>query len=247
VRRTELHFHLLPGIDDGPADLAGAVELARMAVADGTGVVTVTPHVRDVLAADALPALPGLVREVQEALRRARVELEVQAGAELAHDDVAALDDRQLDAIAHGPAGRRWVLIEAPLFGDAPAFLAATAELRARGLGTLIGHPERCEELMRTEGAIDAERAAGARLQVNASSLTGRHTASARAWGLELLRSGRADVIASDAHGTSRPPQLSAALEVLAAHGVAGDAPAVAAPRALLAHGFTSAPRARAA
>ena len=58
-----------------------------------------------------------------------------RTGAELAHDDVAALGDRQLDAIAQGPAGRRWVLIQAPLFGDAEGFLDATAELRAAGTG----------------------------------------------------------------------------------------------------------------
>ena len=69
------------------------------------------------------------------------MDVELRVGAELAHDDVPALGDRQLDAIAHGPAGRRWLLIEAPLFGDAAGFLDATAELRARGFGTLIGHP----------------------------------------------------------------------------------------------------------
>ena len=59
------------------------------------------------------------MREVQDALDAAAVPLEVRAGAELAQDDVAQLSDRQLDAFAHGPAGRRWVLIEAPLFADA--------------------------------------------------------------------------------------------------------------------------------
>ena len=71
--------------------------------------------------------------------------LEVRTGAELAHDDVPLLGDGELAAIAQGPPGARWVLIEAPLFGgDLDGFLAATAELRARGFGTLIGHPERC-------------------------------------------------------------------------------------------------------
>ena len=98
------------------------------------------------------------------------------------------------------------MLLEAPLFGgDLDGFLAATAEVRARGFGTLIGHPERCAVLMQDDGAVAAERRAGARLQVNGSSLTGRHGAAARAWGIELLRSGRADVIASDAHRADAP------------------------------------------
>jgi protein-tyrosine phosphatase len=243
VQRTELHFHLLPEVDDGPVDLDDAVELARLAVADGTSVVTVTPHVRDLLSAGILGEVPARVREVQGALDAAGVPLEVRTGAELAHEDLPELGDRQLDAIAQGPPGHRWVLIEAPLFGDAAGFLDATAELRGRGFGTLIGHPERCAELMLADGAVDGERSAGAMLQVNASSLTGRHGADAQRWGIELLRSGQAEVIASDAHRVSRPPQLSAALDVLAGAGMARgelESFVAAGPRALLQHGIAS-------
>jgi protein-tyrosine phosphatase len=241
VSRAELHFHLLPDVDDGPVDLDDAVELARLAVADGTRAVTVTPHVRDLLAAGILGEVPARVREVQDALDAAGVPLEVHTGAELAHDDLPALGDRRLDEIAQGPPGRRWVLIEAPLLGDAEGFLEATRELRARGFGTLIGHPERCADLMLTDGAVARERAAGAVLQVNASSLTGRHGSAARAWGIELVRAGDAEVIASDAHRVTRPPQLSTALDVLAAAGLPAAAlePLVdAVPRSLLAHGI---------
>jgi protein-tyrosine phosphatase len=133
------------------------------------------------------------------------------------------------------------VLIESPLFSDADDFLDATAELRARGFGTLIGHPERCADLMLTRGAVARERAAGALLQVNASSLTGRHGPDARTWGIDLLRSGAADLIASDAHRATRPPLLSAALDVLAGAGMPRHAlePLVAdVPRALVACGI---------
>jgi protein-tyrosine phosphatase len=240
VQRAELHFHLLPGVDDGPDDLAEAVELARLAVADGTSLITVTPHVRDLLRREILHEVPARVEEVAAALARARVPLELRTGAELAHDDVALLGDRELDAIAQGPESARWVLLEAPLFGgDLDGFLAATDEVRARGFGTLIGHPERCAPLMESPGAIAAERRAGARLQVNGSSLTGRHGPEARAWGIELLRSGRAEVIASDAHRPSRPSVLSAALEVLAGAGIAcAEAFVASNPRALLRQGI---------
>ena len=251
MQRAELHFHLLPGVDDGPADLDESVELARLAVGDGSSLVMVTPHVRDLLRAGILGEIARRVREVAAALARADVPLELLTGAELAHDDVALLGDAELDAIAQGPPGARWVLLEAPLFGgDVDGFLAATAEVRARGFGTLIGHPERCSKLMRADGAVDAELRAGARLQVNGSSLTGRHGAEARAWGIELLRTGRADVIASDAHRPRRPPVMSAALDSLAAAGLPraeAEAFTGAVPRALLRHGLASAPRARAA
>ena len=41
----DLHSHLLPGIDDGPADLPTALEMARVAVANGISHVVCTPHI----------------------------------------------------------------------------------------------------------------------------------------------------------------------------------------------------------
>jgi tyrosine-protein phosphatase YwqE len=141
------------------------------------------------------------------------------------------------------------VLIEAPLFGgDGEAFVAATAAVRARGFGTLIGHPERSAGFMRLDGALERELRAGAALQVNASSLTGEHGGLAQQWGIELIRSGRATVVASDAHRVTRPPRLGEAVAVLADAGVRDpERLAGAAPLALLEHGLPAAPRVRAA
>ena len=39
----DLHCHMLPGIDDGAADLDTALEMARIAVADGIRLTACTP------------------------------------------------------------------------------------------------------------------------------------------------------------------------------------------------------------
>jgi protein-tyrosine phosphatase len=219
MERVELHFHLLPGVDDGPADLAGSLELAREAVADGTGLITCTPHARDT----DLTEVPERTRELQAALADAGVELEIRAGVELAWDDVARTGDATLQTLAHGPADRRWLLLEAPLpgTGELHEFEDAARELRDRGFGLLIGHPERSPAVTSTPGAIDGLLSAGDMLQLNASSLTGYHGAVPRTFGLDLARSGRASVIASDAHAPiARGPALGAAVEVLRRHGM---------------------------
>jgi protein-tyrosine phosphatase len=238
--RIELHFHLLPDVDDGPRDLQVALALAREAVHDGTHLVVCTPHAAHVDLAE----VPERVRELQGALVQAGIDLEVRPGAELAWHDVPALSDRELETIAQGPPGGRWVLLEAPLPGTGtPEGLAASADaLRERGFGVLIGHPERSPGLARDPGALEALVAAGDRLQVNASSLTGYHGAGARAAALDLVTAGRAQVIASDAHQPrARGPRLSDAVEVLRREGVAAaeaEALVGAAPRALLEAGF---------
>src|SRR4051794_26863353 len=113
MERVELHFHLLPGVDDGPRDLAGSLELAREAVADGIGVITCTPHARDT----DVTQIPERTRELSAELAAAGIDLEIRPGVELAWDDVAGLDDALLQTLAQGPADRRWLLLEAPLPG----------------------------------------------------------------------------------------------------------------------------------
>jgi hypothetical protein len=82
--------------------------------------------------------------------------------------------------------------------------------------------------------------------QLNALSLTGGHGEDARRSAWELLHQGLIDVVASDAHGPSRPPALRMARETLLDGG--GLAPAVAntlvaiAPRELLARGMRRTP-----
>jgi protein-tyrosine phosphatase len=219
MERVELHFHLLPGVDDGPADLAGSLALAREAVEDGTGLITVTPHARDT----DVTLVPERTRALQAAIVGAGIDLELRAGVEMAWDDVARVDDAILRQLSHGPDDRRWVLLEAPLpgTGELSDFEDAARELRDRGYGLLIGHPERSPALTGSPGAIDRLLSAGDMLQLNASSLTGYHGAVPRTFGLDLARTGRAGVIASDAHApVARGPALSAAVDVLRRHGM---------------------------
>jgi protein-tyrosine phosphatase len=235
--RTELHFHLLPAADDGPETLEESVALARMAVTDGTGTVVATPHARCVEALE----VPDRVRSLSARLRAEGIPLHVLAGLELAQDDVARLSDAALRVGAHGPPGRRWLLLEAPISGDWRQFPDAVDEVMSRGYGVLIGHPERCRGLMTSDGALDNLLATGAKLQLNASSLTGLHGEQARDWAMELALSGRVHVLASDAHGPARGPVLTEAVAALTAAGMtppAAERLVSATPRALLERGL---------
>jgi protein-tyrosine phosphatase len=212
---VDLHFHLLPAVDDGPCDMDESVALARAALADGSSTVIATPHVRTDFVTDVL-GLPDRLHAVRAALVAAKVPLEVRCGGELGHDLVGRLDQRELDTIAQGPPGARWLLVETPFEGFTPDFHAATDELRDRGFGVVIAHPERTADA-EGEGAeaLRREIAAGALAQVNAMSLTGNHGTEAYDAAHALVRNGLIAVVASDAHGAARPPSLGAAWAAL--------------------------------
>ena len=215
---VELHFHLLPGVDDGPASIEQSLALARAAVADGTGTVVTTPHVHPQHIVDPRE-IPARVRRLTECLRREHIPLRVLPGGELDHEMVRRLSDQQLEVIAHGPPGRRWLLLESPFDGLDARLTAAADELRARGFAVLVAHPERSLRTPGTAAALEHERAAESAFQLTAGSLSGVYGQDARQVALGLLRSSARAVIASDAHGNARPPALRAALAALAAGG----------------------------
>jgi protein-tyrosine phosphatase len=188
-----------------------------MAVGDGTGTVVATPHVSKVEIAE----LPGRVQEMRAALESAGVDLAVRQGGELSPDDVFTITDRELEAIAQGPAERRWVLLEAPLIFPSASLASAADEVRSRGFDVLIGHPERSSAVSLEE--LHEHVARGSIIQINASSLLGVHGGRAERKAVELARSGVPFVLASDAHTPSRPPLLSEGASVLAAAGIADE------------------------
>jgi protein-tyrosine phosphatase len=205
---TDIHFHLLPGVDDGPASMEESVELALTAFAEGTRTIVATPHVRGDFFT-AVHELPERVREVAAELERERIGIRLLVGGELGHDMVGRLGRDELELIAQGPPGARWLLVETPFSGLGDEFTAATDELRARGFRVVVAHPERAPDHDgRRWRALRHELASGSVLQVNAWSLAGRHGLEAQSVGRRLVREGRAGVVASDAHGGRRAPAL---------------------------------------
>jgi protein-tyrosine phosphatase len=215
---TDIHFHLLPGVDDGPATTDESLELARLALRDGTGTVVATPHIRSEFLSDPHEVIER-VDALRDALRAEGIPLRVVPGGELDVDMVPLLGDGELDCIAVGPPGGRWILLESPFDGLA-RLQPAAAELRARGYGVVLAHPERAAGVLAGGCRILREELAhGALVQVSASSLLGGHDHESEVSARYLIDSRLVHVLASDAHSARRPPALRAGMDRLLANG----------------------------
>jgi protein-tyrosine phosphatase len=216
MRAVDLHLHLLPGVDDGSRDEAAALDHARLLVADGVAEATVTPHVSRDVALD-VATIAERTAALQDALDRRRIALLLHPGGEVHPDRAHALTQAELEAVAHGPRGARWVLLEVPFAGVDAAFVELVAELRRRGFQAVIAHPERAA---RGHELLADPVAQGAVLQVNVDSLLGTHGEAARRRAAKLVRSGRAYVLASDGHPGTRDQTLADGLHAALALGV---------------------------
>lgn len=205
---VDVHSHVVPSGDDGAQTLDEGLDLCREAARRGTTVLYGTPHV--------FPET-GLSDAREERVRAAHAELaaavrslglDLRLGFELT-PHVGLLEE---DLGRYALAGSRpdSVLVEFPFYDDLPVLHAVCEHAEACGLRPILAHPERSAAVhAHPEGAYSyGERWP---LQVNATSLLGRHGATAREIAWDLVCSGRAALIASDGHGGSRPPALDEA------------------------------------
>jgi protein-tyrosine phosphatase len=211
----DLHSHLLPGLDDGAADLGASVRMARAAAREGVTTMAGTPHVRGADFPTSVARMEAALRAVQDAVRADGLQLRVVGGGEVSPDRIGVLSASELRRFTLGANGR-YFLLEIP--SDVLPFRldALTDQLARDGLTPVLAHPERCRAVQRDPGALEPAIAAGALVQVTAAALDGRMGARLKRSASALVDGGRAHLIASDAHGPEARAGLSGALAALA-------------------------------
>jgi protein-tyrosine phosphatase len=209
----DLHSHVLPGLDDGCADLAESVELARSLAATGVKVLAATPHVRTDFPTSPLQ-MQAALDSVRDAVEAAGIEIAIVPGGELAFEQLDLLDLETLHAFSLGGSSR-FVLVEFPHLLVPPQFADTIQSLHQAGLTPVIAHPERNPAVQsapqRLAGLVDA----GALIQITAGSLTGAFGRDASFASRNLVESGLAHVLASDAHHPGTRPTIADALQHL--------------------------------
>ncbi|HJS94756.1 MAG TPA: CpsB/CapC family capsule biosynthesis tyrosine phosphatase [Solirubrobacteraceae bacterium] len=208
----DLHCHVIPDLDDGPASIQESLALCRAGLGAGTSTIIATPHVSwDYPAVDAATVQAG-VAAVNAALRDASIELGVEIGAEIALSRVGDMSDAEIALLRLG--GGSYSLIECPHAGGAAAAIEEMLRrLAASGHSILLAHPERCPVFQSNRRLVPALIETGMLSCITARSLTGDFGARAHAYAWELLSAGHVHAIASDAHDAiGRPPDLAPTL-----------------------------------
>lgn len=204
----DLHCHLLPGVDDGPEDLATSLAMARIAVADGIRTTACTPHIYPGLFENDSAGIAAGIAHLRRALGDEGIELRLVAGTD-AHL-TPELPGRLRAGTAPTLAGSRYFLLEPPHTVAPPRFAESAFEFVAAGYVPVITHPERLTWIGAHYGTFAGLVRGGAWLQVTAGSLTGRFGRDARRFGERLLADGLVHILATDAHSTGRRAPLLA-------------------------------------
>jgi protein-tyrosine phosphatase len=210
----DLHCHILPGLDDGAADLAVSMAMARIAVADGISTVVCTPHilptVYDNIGSDIRAAVCGL----QAALAAEEIPLRVLPGADvhIATDLVEGLRRGRVLSVADS----RYILLEPPHHLYSPALWDCVFSLMTAGYVPILTHPERLAWIGQYYDKIQELARVGMRIQITGGALVGKFGRRALHWSQRMLDDGLVDVVATDAHDTlGRAPRMRDAVQVI--------------------------------
>jgi protein-tyrosine phosphatase len=219
---TDLHSHLVPGVDDGSRTLdESRAAILRLRQAGVRRIVT-TPHIDASLTRDKrmLETRLGEMDEAWEAVR-AMAEAEFpDLGFHRGHEVMLDIPDPDLSDPRLRLADTSFVLVEWPGLRVPPSSQPVLERLVASGLKPIIAHPDRYRGLDR-EGYLAGEwRENGAFLQVNYGSLVGRYGDLPRKRAQTFLERGWVDLLASDFHGRAHlSPSLTVARKAMAEWG----------------------------
>ena len=207
----DLHCHLLPGIDDGPETLEEALEMARIAVANGIEEAHVTPHLHVGRWDNDLRKINAAVESYRAALAQAGIPLEIGFAAEVRLDyEIVPLIEAGRVPFLGTLEGHQVMLLEFPHSHVPVGADKFVAWLLARNIRPLIAHPERNKDVMRDPDRIEPFVREGCLLQLTADSVSGGFGELCAQRAREFLERGWVSVLASDAHDTvDRPPRIA--------------------------------------
>jgi protein-tyrosine phosphatase len=199
---TDIHSHLVPGVDDGARSMEDALAGVGLMVERGITSIVTTPHLDGSLTRDPI-ALEERLSEVDEAYGRLAIEVAErfpQVELRRGHEVKLTRPDCDFSDPRLRLAGSDFVLVEWPRFEIPVESTSALEQLATQGFGLVIAHPERYAGQGETLGIVERWREAGAMLQVNHGSLLGKYGPEPQWRALRLLEAGWVDCLASDFH-----------------------------------------------
>lgn len=213
---TDLHTHILPGMDDGAQSPEDSLSLLRMECLQGVSQVALTPHFRvdKESVQEFLKRRQNAAERLREALDGQELPVTLKLGAEVFYStSLAQMDD--VDTLCL--EGTNVLLVEfSP--GLYPRDAADTLyQLTRQGILPLIAHVERYAFVRNDPNLLSEWIEAGACTQMNATSLV-MH-AKQRKLLFPMLRHNLIHVLSTDTHSMAkRPPMLDKAMELVNQH-----------------------------
>jgi protein-tyrosine phosphatase len=195
---TDVHSHLLYGLDDGVKSLEEGVAIVRSFAEAGYQKLITTPHVMSDYYRNSPETILPRLEELRQAVQLAGLEVELEAAAEY------YLDEGLIENLAKNAHlltfGNKCLLFELSFMNEPIQLNEVIFTMRTLGYQPILAHPERYsyfqKNLQRMEELIDR----GVWFQVNISSFSGYYSKEVQRAAEKLVQQQWVHLLGSDCH-----------------------------------------------
>lgn len=198
VPTTDVHSHLLPGIDDGAQNMEESIEMIQGFAAAGYKRLVTTPHIMGDFYQNTPEIIGAKLQEVRNAIAEAQIDIHIEAAAEYYLDETFIEKLDKAEPLL--TFGNRYVLFETSYMNEPAQLKEVIFQLKANNYQPVLAHPERYVYLYDSFKKLEEIAATGVLLQINILSLTAYYSKQSRKIAQRLIDAEMVSMIGSDCH-----------------------------------------------
>lgn len=203
---TDIHSHVLPGIDDGSPDIPTSLMLIKGLYNLGYRKLVATPHIIGDFYRNNPVIINSQLEKVRSALKEEAIDIELSAAAEYMLDDYFLQLLKQKEIL---PIHGNLILTELPYSVMPMNVNEIVFEIITAGYKPILAHPERYFYYHMDYDEYSRLKELGFSLQVNLLSITGYYGAAAAKAAKFIFENGLADFVGTDMHHVRHLETLS--------------------------------------
>ena len=196
--KTDMHSHLLPGIDDGSPDMATSLKLITGMAELGYSKLITTPHIMWDMYKNNRESILQKLELLRKAVLSENIPVEIHAAAEYFLDDhVWGLLKKNEPLL---PISGNMVLVEFSLAYPSHSLKDILFDMQMQGYQPVIAHPERYIYLQQNKEFYGELKDIGCLFQLNILALGGHYGKSVQELAQYLIKNKYYDLAGTDLH-----------------------------------------------
>lgn len=195
---TDIHSHMIPGIDDGSDNMQETITLIKGMSDLGYKKMILTPHVRYGSFDNDTRQFDSRLEEVKIALKEAGVDMQLEVGAEQTIDEGFMEHFERGELKSFGK--KKYLLIEFSFYSLPMNIKDIIFQLQREGYRLILAHPERYLYLRTDTAMLEYLRDSGILFQLNILSLVGFYNKAVEQFAKYLIKNDYIDLVGTDLH-----------------------------------------------
>lgn len=206
---SDIHCHILYGVDDGAQNKEQAFHMLELAYDEGIRNIILTPHYRKTYEDGEKATIERHFQVLKAYVEQQYADMNIYLGNEIFYYEGVVEDIEAGNA--YTMAGSRYVLTEFMTGAPYSYVKNAVSAMLRHDYVPIIAHIERYECFVRDFEKVWEIKERGALIQVNASGVMGKHSCKEKKFCRKLLKYGLVNFVATDAHRDDmRRPEIAA-------------------------------------